>query len=96
VYVSFINAGKTPCTFEVTPNAYYANHERWTFTVAARAGRAALALAGSHAWYDFTVRLATWRTTARRSRMPRSASATTSPMARLRQLHQRRQDPVHL
>ncbi len=58
-YVSFINGGKAACTFEVTPNAYYANHERWTFTVPA-GGQVEQhwALAGSHAWYDFTVRLA--------------------------------------
>ena len=59
VYVSFINGGKDACTFEVAPNAYYANHERWKFTVPA-GGQVEQhwALEGSQGWYDFTVRLA--------------------------------------
>jgi phospholipase C len=59
VYVSFINGGKSPCTFEVAPNAYYASHERWKFTVPA-GGQVEQhwALEGSQGWYDFTVRLA--------------------------------------
>ncbi|MFD4838279.1 phosphocholine-specific phospholipase C [Achromobacter sp. NPDC058515] len=59
IYVTFINSGTAPCTFEVTPNAYYANHERWSFTVPAGGQiEQHWALAGSYAWYDFTTRLA--------------------------------------
>lgn len=59
VYVSFINGGKSACTFEVAPNAYYANHERWKFTVPAGGEvEQHWALADSHSWYDFTARLA--------------------------------------
>ena len=40
----FMNNGVAPCTFVVTPNAYYVNHERWTLTVpAGRAGGTGLA-----------------------------------------------------
>ncbi|MNU56434.1 Non-hemolytic phospholipase C precursor [compost metagenome] len=59
VYVSFINGGKAPCTFEVTPNAYYSNHERWSFTVPPGSRvEQHWALEGSGHWYDFTARLA--------------------------------------
>ena len=58
VYVSFINDGEAPCTFEVTPNAYYANHERWSFTVPAGGQiEQHWTLADSYAWYDFTAHL---------------------------------------
>jgi phospholipase C len=58
LYVSFINGGDAPCTFVAAPNAYYANHERWTFTVPA-GGQVEQhwALSGSGGWYDFTVGL---------------------------------------
>ncbi|WMD22674.1 phospholipase C, phosphocholine-specific [Achromobacter seleniivolatilans] len=59
VYVSFINSGKDACTFNVTPNAYYTNNERWSFTVPAGSKvEQHWALAGSGSWYDFTVHLA--------------------------------------
>jgi len=59
VYASFINTGTAACTFVVTPNAYYANHERWTFTVPAGAQvEEHWALAASGGWYDFSVGLA--------------------------------------
>ena len=35
VYASFINSGTKPVTFVVTPNAYYTNNEKWSFTVPA-------------------------------------------------------------
>ncbi|MRT32621.1 DUF756 domain-containing protein, partial [Xylella fastidiosa subsp. multiplex] len=35
VYASFINSGKKAVTFVVTPNAYYTNNEKWSFTVPA-------------------------------------------------------------
>ncbi|MFF7057067.1 phosphocholine-specific phospholipase C [Achromobacter spanius] len=58
LYVSFINSGKVDCTFEVTPNAYYTNNERWTLTVPAGAKvEQHWALEGSGHWYDFTARL---------------------------------------
>ncbi|MCY1554258.1 Non-hemolytic phospholipase C [compost metagenome] len=42
----------------VAPNAYYANHERWTLTVPA-GGQVEQhwALSGSGGWYDFTASL---------------------------------------
>jgi phospholipase C len=59
VYVSFINSGKDACTFEVTPNAYYTNNERWTLTVPAGSKvEQHWALEASGHWYDFTARLA--------------------------------------
>ena len=54
----FMNNGVAPCTFVVTPNAYYVNHERWTLTVPAGGQvEQAWPLANSNAWYDFSVTL---------------------------------------
>ena len=53
-----MNNGVAPCTFVVTPNAYYVNHERWTLTVPAGGQvEQAWPLANSNAWYDFSVTL---------------------------------------
>ena len=58
VYAKFMNNGVAPCTFVVTPNAYYVNHERWTLTVPAGGQvEQAWPLANSNAWYDFSVTL---------------------------------------
>ncbi|MCD0504683.1 phosphocholine-specific phospholipase C [Bordetella petrii] len=58
VYVSFLNGGQVPCTFKVTPNAYYGGNESWSFEVAAGAEfQQHWALADSGGWYDFTVTL---------------------------------------
>jgi len=58
VYASFINSGKKPVTFVVTPNAYYTNNEKWSFTVPAGSQvEQSWALKASGAWYDFSVRL---------------------------------------
>ncbi|AZY50894.1 phospholipase C, phosphocholine-specific [Bordetella avium] len=58
VYVTLSNNGKTACNFDITPNAYYVNNERWTLTVPP-GGKVDQhwALANSGAWYDFTVRM---------------------------------------
>ena len=54
----FMNNGVAPCTFVVTPNAYYVNHERWTLTVPAGGQvEQAWPLANCNAWYDFSVTL---------------------------------------
>ncbi len=58
VYTSFINSGKKPVTFVITPNAYYTNNEKWTLTVPAGSQvEQSWALKASGAWYDFTARL---------------------------------------
>ncbi|WP_241073005.1 phosphocholine-specific phospholipase C [Achromobacter insuavis] len=58
VYTSFINNGKKPCTFVITPNAYYTNNEKWTLTVPAGSQvEQSWSLKASGAWFDFTARL---------------------------------------
>jgi len=58
VYTSFINSGTRPCTFVITPNAYYTNNEKWTITVPAGSQvEQSWSLKASGNWYDFTARL---------------------------------------
>ncbi|WP_155519815.1 phospholipase domain-containing protein, partial [Achromobacter xylosoxidans] len=58
VYTSFINSGTRPCTFVITPNAYYTNNEKWTITVPAGSQvEQSWSLKASGSWYDFTARL---------------------------------------
>lgn len=67
VYVTLTNTGTAVCNFVITPNAYLANHERWTLTVPAGGEvQQNWPLANSGGWYDFTVRVQEDATYARR------------------------------